>query len=100
MTEKQIEKKLIAEIRKRGGLCMKFVSPGNAGVPDRIVIHNGRVWFVEVKTATGVLSAMQHGQIARIRATGAEVRVLREVWGVKWFMGEVARESEVMPDDF
>ena len=38
MLEKQIEHKLLTETRKRDGLCLKFISPGWNGVPDRIVL--------------------------------------------------------------
>ena len=38
MLEKEIEKILVTEVKKLGGKAYKFVSPGNSGVPDRIVI--------------------------------------------------------------
>lgn len=38
MREKEIEKKLTLEVKKRGGLAVKFVSPGFDGMPDRIVL--------------------------------------------------------------
>lgn len=34
MREKDIEKILVAEVRKLGGRAYKWVSPGNDGVPD------------------------------------------------------------------
>lgn len=49
MREAYLERKLAEAVRKDGGLCWKFVSPQNAGVPDRICIKNGRTVFVEVK---------------------------------------------------
>ena len=50
MREKEIEKKLTLEAKKRGGLALKFVSPGFDGVPDRIVLlPEGKIAFVEVK---------------------------------------------------
>ena len=50
MREKDIEQKLIREVKSRGGLCLKWVSPGFDGVPDRIVLLPGRrIGFVEVK---------------------------------------------------
>ena len=53
MDEKTIENKLKKAVVKRGGLCVKFVSPSFAGVPDRIVLlPGGQVAFVETK-ATG-----------------------------------------------
>lgn len=49
MREREVEKKLILEVKKRGGLCEKWVS-GTVGWPDRIVIlPDGKIGFVEVK---------------------------------------------------
>lgn len=61
MTEKQLEQKLIRAVKVTGGLCLKFTSPGTAGVPDRIIIlPNGNVGFVEVKKpGAGRLSKLQ-----------------------------------------
>ena len=50
MREKEIEKKLAMEAKKRGGLAVKFVSPGFYGMPDRILLMpEGKIAFVEVK---------------------------------------------------
>ena len=37
MLENELEKKLRDKVKKLGGKAYKFVSPGNAGVPDRLV---------------------------------------------------------------
>ena len=51
MREREIEKKLGDAVKTQGGVCWKFVSPGTAGVPDRIILMPmGRIAFVEVKT--------------------------------------------------
>ena len=50
MKERKIEEKLRKTVRQKGGLCWKFISPGNAGVPDRIVLMpDGKMAFVELK---------------------------------------------------
>jgi hypothetical protein len=50
MDEKQIERRLVAEVKAAGGWCPKFISPGADGMPDRIVLMpGGRIAFVEVK---------------------------------------------------
>ena len=50
LRESLIERKLVIEVKKRGGLAVKFVSPGLDGVPDRLVLlPMGRIAFVEVK---------------------------------------------------
>jgi hypothetical protein len=50
--EKEVEKRLKQKLKDldRRILCLKFVSPGYSGVPDRIVIlPNGNIFFVELK---------------------------------------------------
>ena len=52
MREKCIEQKLTLMVKKRGGICPKWVSPGFDGVPDRIILLPvGRIGFVEVKAS-------------------------------------------------
>ena len=54
MLEKQIERKLVREVKNLGGVAYKFISPGSSGVPDRIVILPGEnPIFVELKTEVG-----------------------------------------------
>ena len=48
--ERDVEKKLVESVKRKGGLCPKFTSPGMDGVPDRIVLMpGGRIAFVELK---------------------------------------------------
>ncbi len=90
MKESTIEAQLVRMVHDRGGLCLKWVSPGNNGVPDRIVITStGRVIFVELKTEVGRLSPVQVMQIARLRSRRAEVRTLYGLDQVKAFVEEV-----------
>ena len=90
MLEKEVEKFLVREVKKLGGISFKFISPGNAGVPDRIVIlPSGKVIFVELKTDKGKLTKLQEVQIKKISDLGADVRVLRGIEGVKEFINEI-----------
>lgn len=48
--EEVIERHLVNEVKKAGGIAYKFTSPGRRGVPDRIVLlPNGKIIFVECK---------------------------------------------------
>nr|DAN07635.1 MAG TPA: Nuclease [Caudoviricetes sp.] len=90
MRESSIESKLVRMVRERGGLCFKFVSPGNPGVPDRIVITPaGRTVYVELKTEVGRLAAIQKWQHEELRKRGADVRTLKGLEQVKAFVEEV-----------
>lgn len=84
--ESEIEKILVREVKKLGGRAYKFVSPGNDGVPDRIIIFpNQRPIFVELKTETGRLTALQEIQIKRLRDLGQNVVVVRGIDGLSQF---------------
>jgi len=90
MLEKEIESKMRELVRKRGGLFYKFVSPGNRGVPDRIVVTpQGVVWFVELKTTTGRLSALQKHHRAELEKRNANVRAISGWDAAKEFIDEV-----------
>lgn len=78
MKESEIESRLVRGVKKLGGKAYKFVSPGNAGVPDRLIItKDGRCIFVELKTESGRLSEIQKARIREMRGLNAEVVVLR-----------------------
>ena len=46
MREKEVEQKLIKAVRKAGGFCIKFTSPGFDGVPDRLVLFQKGEWLL------------------------------------------------------
>lgn len=74
--EHTVEKALTKAVEEIGGITRKWTSPGRIGVPDQIVIFNGIIAFVEVKTITGKLSSVQEREIARLKEKGAIVRVI------------------------
>ncbi|MBC8546099.1 VRR-NUC domain-containing protein [Clostridiaceae bacterium NSJ-31] len=90
MKESYIEGYMARKVKEHGGLCYKFVSPGNPGVPDRIVITpNGRTIYVELKTEIGRLTKMQKWQRGELEKRGADVRILCGMDAVKEFLREV-----------
>lgn len=90
MRESSIESYLVRGVKERGGLCYKFISPGNPGVPDRIVITpTARIIFVELKTEVGRLAKVQKWQRREMEKRGADVRVLYGMDEVKEFLREV-----------
>ena len=71
---------------------MKFVSPGNDGVPDRIVVlPGGAVIFVELKDTKGKLMANQRVQIPRLRKQGALVFVITGKTEAELFVDDIKR---------
>ena len=75
--EKSIEQKLVKAVKKVGGVCWKFVSPGTNAVPDRIIlIAMGKIAFVEVKAPGEKPRPLQVSRIKQIRNLGFKVYVL------------------------
>jgi len=71
MPEKSIERKLVCEVKKRGGLCWKFVSPGIVGVPDRLALFDGGlIAFVELKASGKKPRAIQLKRMKQLKDLG------------------------------
>lgn len=70
--EHKLEDYFISQAQKKNCWQCKLVS-GYTGVPDRLLIGNGRVVFVELKSSNGILSARQKLVIAMMRKHGAIV---------------------------
>ena len=79
------------EVSKLGGRSYKWVCPGQAGVPDRIVIAQGRIWFVELKTMGGKLHPIQEYQHHILKRLGAEVRVIWNEDELRRFLDEIRK---------
>lgn len=75
--EKDIEARLREGVKKLGGRAYKFVSPGNSGVPDRLVcLPGGWVLFVELKAPGKKPTALQERQQEYLRGLGFTVYTL------------------------
>jgi hypothetical protein len=88
MLESDIEKTFKRAVEACGGITYKFTS-AEAGVPDRIVVHQGRVILVELKRPDGEISFIQEWQHKRISKHGVEVHVIWSREDVAAFVDEV-----------
>jgi len=80
MLESEIEKTLIIEAKKHGGVALKFVSPGMIGVPDRIVLmKNGKMAFVELKAPGKKLRLIQEKRKLQLENLGFKVYVIDNI---------------------
>ena len=77
MRERDIESYLRDQVKAIGGRAYKWESPGNAGVPDRIVLlPGGRTVFVELKAPGRKPTPLQRVQATKIAMTGHTVLVV------------------------
>nr|DAZ21846.1 MAG TPA: Nuclease [Caudoviricetes sp.] len=77
MREKTLEHNLVMEVKRVGGLALKFVSPGFDGVPDRLVLlPGGKVGFVEVKAPGEHTRPLQEARLRLLRKMGFKAYVL------------------------
>lgn len=75
--EKQIEKYLVNEIERLGGLCIKFPPLFFRGFPDRIVLLPGAlIVFVEMKDKGKKPTRVQLRAHDKLRSLGFRVEVL------------------------
>ena len=100
MREREIEEYLRLGVKRLGGIAFKFTSPGNAGVPDRIVIvPGGDVYFVELK-AEGKrenLSPLQRNFINKLKNLNCDARVIASFKEVDEFIEEVMHDEVCTP---
>ena len=86
MLEKDLEARFRERVRQAGCKALKFVSPGNAGVPDRIVlVPGGRACFVELKKKGKKPRPLQEHTIRELRDLGFEVHVIDSLLEVELF---------------
>ena len=91
MRESQIEKRLVATVRKRHGLCPKWVSPGLDGVPDRIILLPGRrIAFAELKAPGKTLRTQQFYRKAQLERLGFPVYVIDNTEQIGGVLDEIS----------
>ena len=93
-SESQLERKLFERIKKMGGMALKFISPGRAGVPDRIILMpEGKIYFVEMKSRRGEINPIQEYVFEKFKNLGFEVRILNSEEKIKNFLQEIYNDQ-------
>lgn len=102
--ESDVEHYFVERCKKFGYLTYKFVSPGQAGVPDRIAIDDvHQVSFIEFKaTIDNYPRPLQFKQIEKLANFGQIVYVLRSKSEVDWYFfgdGDIPTDWDVLRDE-
>lgn len=94
MKEKEIEKRLVREVKSRGGLCWKFTSPGIDGVPDRIVLmENRKIAFVELKAPGKKMRPLQVHRKLQLEKLGFSVYCVDSFDDIVPMLDEIGSEK-------
>lgn len=92
MKEYAIEKHLIRKAQAHGGACLKFTSPGTAGVPDRIVIlPGGKIGFAELKAPGRRPRRLQRNVLRKLYRLGCRVCVIDNPESAESFIRRLAQ---------
>lgn len=92
MKEYAVEKYLILVTRAHGGMCLKFISPGIAGAPDRIVIlPGGKIGFAELKAPGKKPRRLQRNVLRKLYRLGCRVCVIDNLKSAENFIRRLAR---------
>lgn len=80
MRERSLQKNILALCADNAILAVKVDSTSSRGWPDlTIILPNGRVLFVELKTELGVISALQARMHKKIKQNKGSCYVIREI---------------------
>ena len=97
--EKDVEAYVRREVKKMGGLCLKWVCPTRAGVPDRIILMpGGWVCFAEFKDGDYQPTELQrywNKTLTRMGFNAAIIRGLEEARVLIKFVREKVMFDEV-----
>ena len=90
MREKTIERRLVQEVKRRGGICPKWVSPGFDGVPDRLVFLPGKHFaLVEVKAPGEKPRALQVSRHRLLEKLGFHTYILDGIEQIGGILDEI-----------
>lgn len=93
--EKDIESYIKNQVDAMGGLFLKWVCPGNDGVPDRLVLlPNGRIIFVELKDDHGQVRPLQKYWLNRLFELGQTALVVKGMKQARLFVDLIRKEAE------
>jgi hypothetical protein len=93
MRESTLERRLVREIEKIGGLAPKWTSPGNRGVPDRIVIlPNGLTVYIEMKAPGKPLAPLQERWKRKLQRLGHRHYKIDSNEDIDRFINEVSSQ--------
>ena len=94
MNEKQIENKLVLAVKKLCGIAPKFVSPGFAGMPDRLILlPDGHIAFAELKAPGKKPRPLQLSRHRLLEGLGFKVYVIDSTDQIEQILTEIGGDA-------
>ena len=76
VSEKAMERYLVDEVKKLGGVCLKYSNQNMAGYPDRLILLPGAITiWVELKSKGKHTTTLQNVRICTLQNLGYSVFV-------------------------
>lgn len=95
MRESSIEKRLVTEVERVGGWCLKLPAIHNAGLPDRLCLFpGGEVVFVELKAFGKKPRKIQILMHQKLKALGFRVEVVDTPEQIKKIINEYEEQCK------
>ncbi len=90
MLEKDIEKRLVVEAKKRGCMALKLLSANYNGLPDRMILApDENVAFIELKAPGKKPRPLQLKRHKELRTLGFKVYVVDDIRQIGGILDEV-----------
>lgn len=90
MREKQIEQKLGQAVKKKSGMCLKFVSPNFDGMSDRLILLlGGKIAFAELKAPGKKPRPLQLARHKTLMKLGFHVYVIDSIEQIGAILDEI-----------
>lgn len=98
MRERDIEKRLKDEVKKRGGLAPKWISPGMSGMPDRLIfLPRGKFAMAELKAPGEKPRQLQVSRHRLLRRLGFRVYVIDGKEDIEEVLDEIEGKKKEGP---
>jgi Holliday junction resolvase len=76
--ESTYERNIATKLAVRGWFNVKLSKTNRNGIPDRLFLKDGKVFFIEFKSNKGVLSEIQKYRIGQLREKGFHCFIFKE----------------------
>ena len=78
MSESKFEQRTSKRLEARGWMAVKLMQTNKNGIPDRMYLRDGQIFFIEFKSAIGRLSEVQNYRIKELRDKHFHVFIFKE----------------------